>query len=83
MGDSNPKVFNNIIMLNKGLYGPGVVLNYSGGTFKNNIVIQNSGATSFGGGGALSDRGYGADSTPGRAHDGPVAGTVGGVKINR
>lgn len=53
MGDSNPKVFNNIIMLNKGLYGPGVVLNYSGGTFKNNIVIQNSGATSFGGGGAF------------------------------
>ena len=53
MGDSNPKVFNNIIMFNKGLYGPGVVLNYSGGTFKNNIVIQNSGATSFGGGGAF------------------------------
>lgn len=53
MGDSNPKVYNNIIMLNKGLYGPGVVLNYSGGTFKNNIVIQNSGATSFFGGGAF------------------------------
>jgi len=53
MGDSNPKVYNNIIMLNKGLYGPGIVLNYSGGTFKNNIVIQNSGATSFGGGGAF------------------------------
>ncbi len=53
MGDSNPKFYNNIIMLNKGLYGPGIVLNYSGGTFKNNIVIQNSGATSFGGGGAF------------------------------
>ena len=53
MGDSNPKVYNNIIMLNKGLYGPGVVLNYCGISFRNNVVIQNTGATSFGGGGAL------------------------------
>jgi len=53
MGDSNPKVYNNIIMFNKGLYGPGVVLNYCGISFRNNIVIQNSGATSFGGGGAM------------------------------
>ncbi len=53
MGDSNPKVYNNVIMYNKGLYGPGIVMNYSGGTFKNNIIIQNSGATSYNGGGAF------------------------------
>lgn len=53
MGDSNPKVINNIVMQNQGLYGPGIVLNYSAGVFKNNIVILNSGATSYGGGGAF------------------------------
>lgn len=53
MGDSNPKILNNIIMLNKGLYGPGLVLNYSGGTFKNNIIIQNTGGSTYSGGGAF------------------------------
>ncbi len=53
MGDSNPKVYNNIIMYNKGLYGPGIVMNYSGGIFKNNIIIYNSGAISYNGGGAF------------------------------
>jgi hypothetical protein len=53
IGDSNPKVLNNIIMLNQGIYGPGVVLNYSGATFKNNIVCLNSGGQAFSGGGAF------------------------------
>lgn len=53
MGDSNPKVLNNIIMQNQGRYGPGVVLNYSGGTFKNNIICLNTGGQNYGGGGAF------------------------------
>ncbi len=53
MGDSNPTVINNIIMQNQGRYGPGIVLNYSGGTFKNNIIMLNTGGQNYGGGGAF------------------------------
>lgn len=53
MGDSNPLVINNIIMQNQGRYGPGIVLNYSGGTFKNNIICLNTGGQNYGGGGAF------------------------------
>jgi len=47
----NPVVINNIINNNTALYGAGVVVDYSGCVFKNNIVAQNSGGQDYGGGG--------------------------------
>ncbi len=51
VGDGNPTISNNVIMNNKGRYGGGVVMNYTGAVFRNNIVIGNSGGQDFGGGG--------------------------------
>jgi sugar lactone lactonase YvrE len=47
----NPVVINNVINNNTALYGAGVVIDYSGCVFKNNIVAQNSGGQNYGGGG--------------------------------
>ncbi len=46
----NPLIQNNIIKNNTALYGAGVVIDYSGCVFKNNIVNGNSGGQSYGGG---------------------------------
>ena len=51
MYGGNPVVTNNIIKNNIALYGAGVVIDYSGCVFKNNIVAQNSGGQDYGGGG--------------------------------
>ena len=48
-GDGYPRILNNIIMMNKGHYGAGIVLNFSGGIVRNNIIYQNSGGKDFGG----------------------------------
>jgi hypothetical protein len=53
IGDSNPKILNNIIAYNQGLYGPGVVLNYTGVTIRNNIIAYNIGATQYNGGAGI------------------------------
>ncbi len=50
-GDGNPRILGNLIMGNRGLYGAGIVLNFSGGIIKNNIIAQNSGGEDFGGSG--------------------------------
>ncbi len=50
-GDSNPHILNNVISYNQGLYGGGIVMNYSGAVIKNNIIFGNSGGSDFGGGG--------------------------------
>jgi hypothetical protein len=50
-GDGNPKILNNVIMNNRGRYGAGVVLNYCGVLFRNNIVVGNYGGEDYGGGG--------------------------------
>ena len=50
-GDSNPHILNNIISNNKGRYGGGIVMNFSGAQIKNNLIIGNSGGEDFGGGG--------------------------------
>ncbi|MCD4731491.1 MAG: FG-GAP-like repeat-containing protein, partial [Bacteroidales bacterium] len=42
MYGGNPIIINNIIKNNTALYGAGVVIDYSGCIFKNNIVAQNS-----------------------------------------
>ncbi len=56
-GDGNPHILNNIITFNKGRYGGGIVLNYSGAEIRNNIIAYNSGGEDYGGGGiwALSE----------------------------
>jgi sugar lactone lactonase YvrE len=51
MYGGNPYIINNIIKNNTALYGAGVVIDYSGCVFKNNIVAQNSGGQDYGGGG--------------------------------
>jgi len=53
IGDSNPKILNNIIANNQGRYGPGIVLNYTGGIIKNNLICFNSGGQDYNGGGAI------------------------------
>jgi len=53
IGDGNPIIENNIITNNQGKYGPGIVLNYTGCRIKNNIIAQNTGATSYYGGSGI------------------------------
>jgi len=50
-GDGNPRIFNNVIMSNRGRYGAAIVLNFSGGIIKNNVIINNSGGEDYGGSG--------------------------------
>ncbi len=49
--NGNPQILNNIIMLNEARYGAGIVMDYSGGVIKNNIIYHNSGGQDYGGGG--------------------------------
>ena len=58
LGDGAPKVLNNVIVLNRAMYGAGIVLNYcSGAIVRNNVIHQNTvyqavpGVQTFGGGG--------------------------------
>ncbi len=48
--NGNPLIVNNIIRSNTALYGAGVVIDYSGCQFLNNIVADNSGGQQYGGG---------------------------------
>ena len=50
-GDGNPHILNNMITYNKGHYGGGIVLNYSGAVVRNNVIAKNSGGQDYGGGG--------------------------------
>lgn len=50
MGDGYPRFFNNIVMNNSSNYGGGVVLNYTGGQLKNNIICSNYGSFQYGAG---------------------------------
>lgn len=50
-GDGNASIYNNVISHNKGRYGAGIVLNYTGAVVRNNIISQNEGGEDFGGGG--------------------------------
>jgi len=57
IGDGRPHILNNVIVGNSGMYGGGIVLNYTGAIIRNNIISHNSvfpavtGAPTFGGGG--------------------------------
>lgn len=50
IGDSYPRIYNNIIMNNTARYGAGIVLNYTGGELKNNIICSNYGSNQYGSG---------------------------------
>jgi type IX secretion system substrate protein len=64
IGDSNPKILNNIIAYNQGVYGPGIVLNYTGCIMKNNLICFNSGGQAYNGGGAVWANSNPASLTP-------------------
>ncbi len=53
----NPQILNNAIMYNRGRYGAGIVLNYTYGILKNNIIAYNSGGEDYGGGGVWKNNG--------------------------
>lgn len=50
IGDSYVRFYNNIVMNNSARYGAGIVLNYCGGEYKNNIVCSNYGSYQYGAG---------------------------------
>jgi hypothetical protein len=52
-GDGNPRILNNVIMYNKGFYGAGVVVNYSGCIMKNNLIFGNYGAANYNSGAGI------------------------------
>jgi hypothetical protein len=53
IGDGYVKFFNNIVISNTGRYGAGIVLNYAGGEYKNNIIAKNYGSNQFGAGSGM------------------------------
>jgi hypothetical protein len=50
-GYSEPTITNNVIRGNRGRYGGGIVLFYSAGIVKNNLIVDNGGGEDFGGAG--------------------------------
>jgi hypothetical protein len=50
-GYAEPTITNNVIRGNRGRYGGGVVLFYSAGIVKNNLIVDNTGGEDFGGAG--------------------------------
>jgi hypothetical protein len=56
-GDGYPRILNNLITNNHGMYGGGIVLNFTGAVVRNNIIALNTvdqavaGKETFGGGG--------------------------------
>ncbi|MBS1517762.1 MAG: T9SS type A sorting domain-containing protein [Bacteroidetes bacterium] len=53
IGDSYPRFHNNIVTNNTGFYGAGVVLNYTGGEYYNNLIFKNYGSNVFGSGSGI------------------------------
>ena len=53
IGDSYPRIYNNIIMNNTARYGAGIVLNYTGCEIKNNVICSNYGSVDYNGGSAI------------------------------
>lgn len=49
----NPSILNNIIMMNSATYAAGMVLNWSAGIIRNNLIYANEGGGDFGTGGLM------------------------------
>ncbi|MEJ2104650.1 MAG: hypothetical protein P8X47_08755 [Ignavibacteriaceae bacterium] len=97
VGDGNPHIINNVIMSNSGMYGGGIVLNYTGAVIRNNVIYNNrvfqavSGVPTFGGAGIWSYSNFGSvpkiienNSIVGNSSEGGgsgAAGKGGGVLI--
>ena len=47
----NPRILNNLIAWNAGLYGGGIVLNFTGAIIRNNVIAWNTGGGEYGGSG--------------------------------
>ncbi len=47
IGDSYVRFYDNVVMNNTARYGAGMVLNYTGGEYKNNVVCANYGSFQF------------------------------------
>jgi len=58
IGDSYPRFFNNIVSDNSARYGAGIVLNYTGGEYKNNLIFNNYGSMDFGAGSGIWVNGF-------------------------
>ena len=52
-GDGNPAICSNAILFNQAGYGPGIVLNYTGGRITNNVIASNTGGQKFNGGSGI------------------------------
>lgn len=53
IGDGYVRFYNNVVMNNSARYGAGIVLNYTGGEIKNNLIAKNFGSMQFGAGSAI------------------------------
>ena len=53
IGDCYCRVYNNLISNNSARYGAGIVLNYSGGEYRNNVIYKNFGSQDYGAGSAI------------------------------
>ncbi len=53
IGDCYPRVLNNVIYNNTARYGAGVVLNYTGGEYRNNLIFKNYGSVDYGAGSGI------------------------------
>jgi len=53
IGDCFCRVYNNLIINNSARYGAGIVLNYAGGEYKNNVICRNFGSRDYGAGTAM------------------------------
>jgi hypothetical protein len=57
LGDGSPRIINNLILSNAGMYGGGIVSNYASPIIRNNVIAYNvvsqaiAGTPTFGGGG--------------------------------
>ena len=49
----NPSILNNVIMMNSATYAAGMVLNWSAGIIRNNLIYGNEGGGDFGTGGLM------------------------------
>lgn len=83
IGDGGGVVENNVITLNKALYGGGIVLNYcSGSIVRNNMIVENSvknyiaNKPTFGGGGIWTNAQKPGDSAPNIIENNTVYGNV-------
>lgn len=52
-GDGNPRIEHNQILYNSGLYGGGIVLNFTGAIVRNNIIAFDTAGTAYFGGGGI------------------------------